>query len=526
MALLSIFDRLTRSQTMGERLQKISLVAAGLVVSIAVVVLIGWQNNADSLERLLPTQVAMNPLTALCFVFSGTALILLYGAVNRQKQLVSALLAFITVAISIMILARYVGHLSITVDQWLFMSKLHHAGQIPNVMAPNTAFGFLLAGLSLLLITRKARLSRYIAQYAAIAVCFVALFALLGYVYESHVLTAVSVFIPMAANTAVCFLLLGVGILFVKPNEGLLMVVNSDQGAGYLMRRLLPIAVLVPALVGWFRILGLKASLYSEATSVTLSVTVNIVLAFIVVLISGMALYKKELEVEAMKDRFLSLATHQLQTPATGIKLALSMLRDGVAGKLNKEQSDLVHDAIEGNNRGISIVSDLLNVARVDSGRMILEKTSTDLYDLVHDIVREQQQTIEARKQSIRVTAEHVVALFDAPRLRMAIENLVSNASKYTPDGGKITIELPKATDTITIKVLDAGVGIAKKDIPRMFTKFTRIDNELSTKREGTGLGLYLAKQIVELHGGEILVESEVGKGSQFTVQLPNERHA
>jgi signal transduction histidine kinase len=152
---------------------------------------------------------------------------------------------------------------------------------------------------------------------------------------------------------------------------------------------------------------------------------------------------------------------------------------------------------------------------------LVLEKL--DLADMVAKVVDEQRSTIEGRHQTITVTGPkkgpELVA--DPSRLRMVIENFLSNASKYTPEKGKLAIDFSADDKLVTIKISDSGVGIAKKDIARLFKKFSRIDNPLSTAVGGTGLGLYLAGKIIELHKGKINVESKIGKGTTFAIQLP-----
>lgn len=501
------------------RFRKASIVDACLVILISVTVLLGWQYNLEYLKRIVPTLVAMNPLTAVCFLLSAVVLLLLHG--KRNHQVITTILALVVAFFGLSIVLRYTIHLPFWPDRWLYRSKLDIQGQKPNVMALNTAISFLLSGLSLLLISLKTKLKFRVEQYMTLAICFLAIFALLGYAYGDHTFLTAQAFIPMAVNTALGFLLLGAGILFVRSNEGLMLILSSEQGAGYLMRRLVLIIILLPAVLGWLKLLGQSAGLFNAEVGTALSVAFNISLGFILVWITGVALYKKEFEVARSKDEFLSLATHQLQTPSTGVKAALSLLNSGVVEKLTPKQEELVRDAQEGNEREIRIVNDLLNVARADSGRMILKKEPTDLSKLVKDILHEQQPTIKSRKQQLDVEAESVVMAIDPNRLRMAIENLVSNASKYTPDSGKIAVKVEKTDSGVVIQVIDGGVGIADSDISKVFVKFTRLDNPLSEKRGGTGLGLYLVKQIVELHGGEIKVNSKIGKGSQFTIELP-----
>lgn len=231
-----------------------------------------------------------------------------------------------------------------------------------------------------------------------------------------------------------------------------------------------------------------------------------------------------EKALERAKDEFVSLASHQLRTPANGVKAFASMLLDGYAGQLTPQQCEFVNKVMESNDRQLRIVDDMLNVARVDAGRMHLNVALTDLGALVSDVITEQQPVIDQRQQIISFTlpAKAIVAMVDGSKLRMVVENLVSNASKYTDAGGKIAVRLEQRRQTVALSVSDTGVGLSQKDIKsKLFSKFTRIDNPLSAKVGGTGLGLYLAKKIVDLHHAQLVVKSELGKGTTFVVELP-----
>jgi PAS domain S-box-containing protein len=223
------------------------------------------------------------------------------------------------------------------------------------------------------------------------------------------------------------------------------------------------------------------------------------------------------------KDEFISLASHQLRTPASGVKQYIGMLLEGYAGDLTNGQAQFLKIAYECNERQLHIIDDLLKVAHVDSGQLRLTRKSTDLMSLVQAVIDEQMRAFEARKQQIQFEAasKEVLADIDSRRIRMVIENLIDNAGKYTPVGKKIHVTVERQADRAYIRVTDEGVGIAKKDLSKLFQKFSRIDNELSTVVGGTGIGLYWAKKIIDLHDGTITVQSQPNKGTTFTISLP-----
>ena len=231
----------------------------------------------------------------------------------------------------------------------------------------------------------------------------------------------------------------------------------------------------------------------------------------------------RERELEQAKEEFVSLASHQLRTPATGVKAFVSMLLDGYAGELNEQQKEFLNKVSMANDRQLQIVNEMLNVARVDAGKIVPDLTPIDLRLVVRDVIDEHRQTIRDRKQDLNVIMpEHPVYVMADPSLkRMALENILSNASKYTLENGTIYIHLRTKDGRAEVIVKDNGVGIAAEDIHKLFKRFSRINNPLSTKRGGTGLGLYLSQNIVLLHKGRLLVNSKVGEGTSFTIDLP-----
>lgn len=250
-------------------------------------------------------------------------------------------------------------------------------------------------------------------------------------------------------------------------------------------------------------------------------------IAFVVLLLlkarSHELTMQKEQAVELAKDELLSLASHQLRTPATGVKQYLGMILQGFAGEVPKSQRSLLDKAYASNDRQLHIINEILHLAKIESGRIVLARQETDLNNLLQDILAEQQSDIAAAKHimHVKLPKRPFVLNVDGHTLRMAIENIISNAVKYTPKGGEITITMHKTHAHIFIRVKDTGVGVSPNDTDKLFKQFTRLPNEMSLSVGGTGIGLYLAKHLVELHGGSISVKSVPGKGSTFTIVLP-----
>ncbi|PLS81597.1 hypothetical protein CYG49_01715 [Candidatus Saccharibacteria bacterium] len=230
------------------------------------------------------------------------------------------------------------------------------------------------------------------------------------------------------------------------------------------------------------------------------------------------------LELNHAKDEFISLASHQLRTPATGVKQYVGMVLEGYAGNITSDQKAYLTSAYESNERQITIINDLLKVAKVDAGKISLHKEKIDISDLIKDIIQEQSSRFKDRQQTILFTPKQskILATVDIANIRMVLENIIDNASKYTPSGKTIEVTAKKSRSKLIIAVRDEGVGIDQKNIGKIFQKFSRIDNPLSVEVGGSGLGLYWAKKIIDHHNGTIEIQSEINKGSTFTITLPS----
>jgi two-component system cell cycle sensor histidine kinase PleC len=237
-------------------------------------------------------------------------------------------------------------------------------------------------------------------------------------------------------------------------------------------------------------------------------------------------LQERNEELEAIsrsKDEFVALASHQLRTPATAVKQYIGMVLQGYVGAINEEQADVLTKAFESNERQIQIINQILSAARADTGRLVMMPMPIDLCSLIRGIVVDMDDTFRQRQHtlSLHLPKKPVRVAADLGYLRMAIENLLHNASVYTPLGGRVTVRITHTTRRCVVSIADTGVGIKKSDLGKLFVKFSRIHNPLSVEAGGSGIGLYLTAEIVRLHGGQINVESQVHKGSTFAISLP-----
>ena len=232
----------------------------------------------------------------------------------------------------------------------------------------------------------------------------------------------------------------------------------------------------------------------------------------------------KEREVDKAKTEFVSLASHQLRTPLSAINWYAEILIAGDAGKLSAEQKKYLNEIYQGNQRMVSLVNALLNTSRIDLGTFAVEPEPISFVEIADSVIKELTPQIEQKKQ--RLTKEYdkdVPTTIEAdPKLvRIVFQNLLSNAVKYTPDEGTVTLKLDKQDSNLLIRIIDTGYGIPKKQQPEIFQKLFRADNVREKDTEGTGLGLYIVRAIVEKSGGTIRFESEENKGTTFFVTIP-----
>ncbi len=224
------------------------------------------------------------------------------------------------------------------------------------------------------------------------------------------------------------------------------------------------------------------------------------------------------------KSEFLSIASHQLRTPMTAIKGYLAMVLDDDYGKVPPKIKEPLKDVFMSSDRLIRMVNVFLNVSRIESGSLKLNKTETSMIDLICDVVNELKQEAEHRRLKLRFDKapdNFPKVIMDADKIREVILNLVDNSIKYTKEGC-ITIKIfTEGEDMIRVSVCDTGMGITPDEAEVLFGKFVRGDGGLKQNASGAGLGLFIAKKIVESHGGDIWAESRgLGKGSIFTFTM------
>jgi len=231
----------------------------------------------------------------------------------------------------------------------------------------------------------------------------------------------------------------------------------------------------------------------------------------------------REKIIDKLKSEFISIAAHQLRTPLSAIKWVIKMVLDGDAGKLNEEQEKLLFKGYQSNERIIALVNDMLNVSRIEDGRFGYSFKQDSFNDAVSGIVDSLSGIIKRKniKFTLKKPAKIPSVYMDKQKIELVLQNLLENAVKYTPEYGKIEMGIELGDKLLRVRVEDNGVGIPDKDQEKLFSKFFRADNVIRMQTEGSGLGLFIAKNIIKKHGGEISCVSREGKGTKFVFTLP-----
>jgi signal transduction histidine kinase len=226
--------------------------------------------------------------------------------------------------------------------------------------------------------------------------------------------------------------------------------------------------------------------------------------------------------IERNKTQFLNLASHELRGPLTVVRGYVSMLEGGLLGSLNergrKAMPVISAKVLEMN----ALIEQMIEAARLEDGALMLRPEEADLRDIVSAAIDSARPLVDDKhKIHVNCPERPVHVRVDSDRVKTIVANLIGNAIKYSPSGGSVDVELINRGDIARVTVTDNGVGIAKEDLPILFTRFGRVSTSQTAHLPGTGLGLYLGRQLARLHGGEITVDSAPGRGSTFTLHLP-----
>ena len=223
-----------------------------------------------------------------------------------------------------------------------------------------------------------------------------------------------------------------------------------------------------------------------------------------------------------LKSEFLANMSHELRTPLTAIIGFSELLKEELFGPLNDKQTDYVRDILEAGHHLLALINDILDLSKIEAGQMELAPAEVDVAELLEGVLSVIRERAQKAELSLHAALPNALPLYADPRkLKQVLYNLLSNAVKFTPLGGEVRLRVEERPDAVHFFVTDTGIGISEADVGGLFREFSQVDSSLSRRHDGTGLGLALSKRLIELHGGSIWVESEIGKGSTFGFWVP-----
>jgi signal transduction histidine kinase/CheY-like chemotaxis protein len=533
----------------------------GIVVAVeGGVVLLGWACEIETLKSVVPGLATMKPNTAVALILAGSFLALdgVRGG-SPVLRLVARLCAILVALIGGVTGLEYVLDVDLHVDRILFGNAvLASVASVPGRMSPLTAASLLLLGLAALFASGSRRLHHGLCETLTLAVAFISLLALVGYSFGVHALRSVAGYDSMALHTASSLLLLSLGLIASRPERGLMATIVSPGAGGLAARRLLPFAAMLPFVLGRLRLAGERAGLYDTSFGVALGALATAATFSALVLWNARSVNRLEAErrvtedlmressrrledaqrrseeleranqraqdASRLKSEFLANMSHELRTPLNAVIGFAELLHDGKLGPVSGPQKEYLGDILSGSRHLLALINDVLDLARVEAGKMEFRPEPVDAGRLareVMDIVR----GVAAQKR-IRLIAEVEPSLgsivTDPGKLKQVLYNYLSNALKFTPDEGRVVVRFRgEDADCFRLEVEDTGIGIRREDLGRLFTEFQQLDASTAKKHAGTGLGLVLTKRIVEAQLGRVGVRSEPGQGSLFFAVLP-----
>lgn len=547
--------------------QKLEFVAIGLSLAcmfFGIAVVIGWILQIPLVVEPSSAGVTVKANTGVGFIISALGLLLIIRSERRAgaKSAVPLIpwLGLLLIMLSGTSLLEWILAVDLGFDQ-LIAPDTFSGSQPPGRMAPNTAACFVLFGTSLLG-PRSDQWSRF-AIIANTLVFFTALVGFCGYIYGLEPFYRVMTTTDMAFNTSVTFLLLSAARAFTFRDQLPVSLIVSKTSGGFLARRLLPAAILIPIFIGLIEpnleSLGLIEHGFGVAiVVVSMAIIVSAVSYWLSYSLTArdiasqkdaqqiarlnrefmiqneiLNLKNRELAVakdiaeraSVIKSNFIANISHELRTPLSGIIGANDLLLN--RQHMDPEQIEL-HGTIKQSAEGLlRLINDLIDISRIESGMLPIHPTRFSAIEVVSDVTKSMRRSIpHSVKLQTSVGLDIPKELVgDQQRIKQVLMNLLSNAIKFT-SSGEINVRVakriaPAGAEFVSFSVEDTGIGISKDDQARLFTPFTQLDTSPTRQYAGAGLGLAISKQLVELMDGSIMLKSTPGKGSIFSFDLP-----
>jgi signal transduction histidine kinase len=484
----------------------------------------GWLTGNPLLIDWWNTSITIKANAALCLMLAGNAILLLELAPRWRIPLLA--LTTVPALLGVTTLAEHLFEINLGIDTLMFDEPPGSpATAAPGRMGPPAAMSFLLISLGTWM---AGRASRNICSIALpLFVLGICLQSMVGYAYGAEALYAAPRLTGIAIQTATMIAALACALLCAQPARQPLKTLFENSTAGVLARRVIPLAILVPVLLGWARMEGQDAGIFDLAFGTALRTSAEIILltsALWWVIKLARARDQQQREADRRKDEFLATLAHELRNPLAPIRMAAALAKKP---QITEAQRQWCNDVIERQVGYMSLLlDDLLDVSRITRGALELRRAPVQLATLIENAVETSRPLLDAKRHTLTVKVpEDATINVDALRMAQVVSNLLNNAAKYTPEGGTVQLAAVLAGDDLTIELRDNGIGIEPGDLAAIFTMFAQIKAAREYSGAGLGIGLALTRGLVELHGGTLTARSDgADQGSTFTVRLPGAR--
>lgn len=512
-------------------------IGSQLTLAVGLTVVAGWLWNLPRLTYVfvpVGPNVKTNAGVALACAGLANLCLLWRGGQSRLGRTLGWALAAVCLCIGGATLSEHLVGWELGIDEWLATEAPGAmATASPNRMGPPASTAFMLIGLSLLLLDRPHRRVRLVGHAANLVACLIPVLPLVGYAFGLTALYAIARYTGIALSTAFALLVLALSVLAGRPDLGFARLLCRDDESGTLARQLFVAAVLLTFSVGWVLASVFHVGLIDGAFAI--SVMTLVLIAGLTALIwragaaLGRALDQRAAiagalaetaeslrEADRQKSAFLATLSHELRNPLAPIRFALQSL-DGPPANAARARQVIGRQV----DHLVRLVDDLLDLTRITHNKVQLQRRAVDVQQCLREAADAVAHEVQRGGHDLLITAP-VSALWvhaDADRLVQILVNLLTNAARYTPAGGRIELGAEPAGDQVIFRVRDTGAGLAPADLDRVFDMFVQVGDG---RHGGLGIGLALVKGLVELHGGTVEAESAgTGKGAEFRIRLP-----
>lgn len=504
-------------------LRRLTMVLGLCIVVAGAISFSGWVFDCQRLTDWLNDGLSIQPNTTVLIMFAGIAVVFLQFGFGRFAIALGGLVALG----GLLNLLQYVldadfgfNHLLLFGREWGYGSTM-----TPGRFGPPASFSFLLIGIALMLLGARDNSSRRLVPVLALIVVLITMFSLLGYLFGAHDFYAIPWLSAIALPSATMLFALAVCLIMSVPQHHPMLLLCERSSAGSMARTVLPIVIVMIPLFIWLRTKGHELGLFDIGTSRALGAAMLILGVVALMWNALLALRRKEQrerEADRRKDEFLATLAHELRNPLAPISNAASMLK---LAHGDREVSTRATNMIERQlTHMVRLIDDLLDLSRISRGKLELRRQRIELASVIHQAVETCNLMAESANQKINVSlpSQPIYLEADPVRLSQVVSNLLNNACKFAGQGGVINLTILQGGKDLLITVKDNGIGIPADKLGSIFEMFSQVDQSLERAQSGLGIGLTLAKRLVELHNGNIEARSGgLGQGSEFIVRLP-----